>query len=124
MLGNPTETVEDLILTKKFILENDIDNAALCITTPYPGTELWEYCKKKNLIPESFKWTDFTSDKVPIPVCENVSPEEIEKYRAKFYLEISLRKKLFNITKMAMLHPFRIIKKALQTFRPILTKKK
>ena len=123
MLGNPTETVEDLMLTKKFILENDIDNATLCITTPYPGTELWEYCKKKNLIPESLKWADLTGAKVPITVCENISPKEIEKYRAKFYLEISLRKKLPDIIKTAILHPFRIIKKALQTFRPILTNK-
>ena len=79
MIGNPTETIEDIRATQQFLREVDTKSIGVSITTPFPGTELWNWCKEKKLIPFSFKWSDLTFDKVVIPVCETVSPREIEK---------------------------------------------
>ncbi len=57
MLGNPTETVEDVKLTQKFILETDIESYRINITTPYPGTKLWELYHEQ--IPRPIDWHRF-----------------------------------------------------------------
>ena len=57
MLGNPTETIEDVRLTQKFILENEPDEFYVNITTPYPDTKLWAMCNDK--IPRPINWGDF-----------------------------------------------------------------
>jgi radical SAM superfamily enzyme YgiQ (UPF0313 family) len=80
MIGNPTETLEDIRATQRFLKETNIKNAGVSITTPFPGTELWNWCKARNLIPSSLNWADFTFSKVVIPVCENFSPQEIQKF--------------------------------------------
>jgi len=41
MIGNPTETIEDVRATQQFLKESDIKSVGICITTPYPGTQLW-----------------------------------------------------------------------------------
>jgi len=79
MIGNPTETKEDIRKTQQFIKEHDIESVGICITTPYPGTELWKWCEEHNLIPESFSWSDFTYDRVPIPVCDTIPPKELDR---------------------------------------------
>lgn len=79
MIGNPTETVEDIRATQRFLRENDIKNFGVSITTPFPGTELWNRCKERNLIPSFIKWSDFTFDKVVIPACETLSSNEIQR---------------------------------------------
>lgn len=68
MIGSPTETVEDVKLTQKFIKENPIDFAGICITTPFPGTKLWEQCKEKNLLPKEIDWTKFDLTKFSNPI--------------------------------------------------------
>lgn len=71
MLGNPYETEEDLILTQKFMKEAKIDGGiGVCITTPYPGTALWSWCKDNNKIPAKFWWSDFDYHKVPIKIID------------------------------------------------------
>ena len=77
MIGSPTETLADIEATRKFIAENPIDRPGICITTPFPGTELWNWCEQKHLIPNKFKWSDFTYDKIPFPACDTLSRQEI-----------------------------------------------
>lgn len=52
MIGSPFETKEDMMKTLKFIENNALDFISLSVTTPFPGTELWEYAKEKGLIKE------------------------------------------------------------------------
>ncbi|MDI6856331.1 MAG: radical SAM protein [Candidatus Thermoplasmatota archaeon] len=79
IIGNPTETIEDIKATQRFIKDNKIDSVGLCIATPYPGTKLWQWCEERGLIPKSFNWSDFLFDKISIPACDTIPPEEIEK---------------------------------------------
>lgn len=77
MLGNPTETIEDIRLTQQFIRENDIDNYGVCLATPFPGTDLWRWCESRGLIPAHLKWSDFNFRDVPVQVCEAVPTKQL-----------------------------------------------
>jgi len=71
MLGNPYETEEDIRKTQQFILNSPIDGGVgVCITTPFPGTKLWDWCRENNKIPEKFWWSDFNYHKVPIKIVD------------------------------------------------------
>lgn len=90
MIGNPDETKKDIYLTRKFIKENPIDSVTTLITTAYPGTELWKYCKDKNLIIDSFDWNKFNYEEVPIRICDEFTTNELEKIRIKIQIEAQL----------------------------------
>ena len=72
--------MEDIKATVKFIekVKDSLDMFGVNVTTPYPGTELWNICLKKRLIPEKFSWSDFTQDKTSILACENFSGDELQ----------------------------------------------
>lgn len=79
MIGNPTETVHDMRKTIKFIRNNKASNGfGVCITTPYPGTKLWDWCVENNRIPEKFEWGDFNYHKIPIN-CSELDDENLMK---------------------------------------------
>ncbi|TRZ95503.1 radical SAM protein [bacterium] len=77
MIGNPSETKADIIATQQFIRENNIEGAGVCVTTPYPGTELWDWCQKNKRIPENLSWDDLLFDKVVISCSEEFSCSEL-----------------------------------------------
>ncbi|MDP2649591.1 MAG: radical SAM protein [bacterium] len=57
MVGTPGETEEDIRKTIEFIKELDLDQVGVNVTTPFPGTQLWEEAKKKGLVKEDL-WDD------------------------------------------------------------------
>ncbi len=60
MIGTPGETEEDLLKTFNFIKDNHLTHNHLSITTPLPGTGLWEYCKKAGIVDEfDVNWEKF-----------------------------------------------------------------
>jgi len=64
MIGTPTETKEDMMQTLQFI-ENNKDYINLVgtgVTTPYPGTRLWEWCLEENLIPDNIDYSSLCPD--------------------------------------------------------------
>jgi anaerobic magnesium-protoporphyrin IX monomethyl ester cyclase len=49
MIGNPTETKEEMYESMKFFINNNIDGGiGISITTPLPGTKLWDMYNKSN----------------------------------------------------------------------------
>lgn len=50
MIGLPYETLEDMRQTISFIKKIRPDSINLCTFTPYPGTELYDYCIDKGLL--------------------------------------------------------------------------
>jgi len=57
MVGSPGEKEADIKKTVDFIRQLDLDQVGVNVTTPFPGTELWEVAKKKGLVKDD-KWDD------------------------------------------------------------------
>ncbi|MCU0645357.1 MAG: B12-binding domain-containing radical SAM protein [bacterium] len=64
MIGAPPETKEDIELTRNLIREIlDMDTKNFCqltVTTPLPGTQLWNYARNKEHITEDVDWHQFS----------------------------------------------------------------
>jgi len=50
MVGSPRETISDIKKTIAFIKELDLDQVGINVTTPLPGTPLWDIAKEKGLV--------------------------------------------------------------------------
>jgi radical SAM superfamily enzyme YgiQ (UPF0313 family) len=83
MIGNPQETIDDIRATQQFVRDCDIRSLGVCITTPYPGTKLWEWCEQRNAIPKKIDWADFNYSKVVIQVSDALSVAQIKKLRSE-----------------------------------------
>lgn len=123
MIGNPTETEEEIEETKKFIIENDLDGFGVSITTPFPGTKLWEMCKEKNIIPEKIDWSNFNLSNLTFSL-NNIPPERMKKINNDF-LNLVLEKNPGmtpkNILKVAISHPKKALKRIISNPRYIFT---
>lgn len=62
MLGAPTETKEEMLETIKFIREQPLKSMHISVTTPLPGTELWNYCKKEGIVSDDMDWNIFNME--------------------------------------------------------------
>jgi len=83
MIGNPTETEEEINDTKKFILENNLDGFGVSVTTPFPGTKLWKMCEEKGIIPDKIDWKNFNLSKLTFAL-NDISPERMKEIDNEF----------------------------------------
>ena len=82
MIGSPYETTEDMEKTYRFIQNYCKDNFAIHQTIPLPGTEVWEYALKKNIIKKDFydhPQKDFVDISLDLLLSKEVSKEEFER---------------------------------------------
>ena len=98
MLGLPTETRVDSLNTIKFSKQLNPDWAQFTLTTPYPGTRLYEQAKKigdlKSFNWENYKsWSGFTQNELPY-VTEGRTGEELKELQRKALKEFYLRPKI------------------------------
>jgi len=61
MLGLPTETREESLETIKFAKSLPIKHAQFAITTPYPGSELYNNLVKENKIKDPYDWDRYSA---------------------------------------------------------------
>ena len=100
MLGYPTETESTIKETIDMSIKLDLDMASFSIVTPYPGTELYEYCKKNNLLKtdniEKYN-TDITQ---PVFAHDNITAKKLGSFyvlaRRKFYIRPRYFMKVLN----------------------------
>ena len=93
MMGFPTETREEVLETIEFAKELEVDVAQFMVSTPYPGTEMWEIAKKYGDVSED--WSNFTfyaPDKAPF-TSKLLSQEDIADLYKKAYRSFYLRPK-------------------------------
>jgi len=76
MIGSITETKKEIELTKKFIEKNldKINFFQTYLTVPYPGTIIWEMCKKAGLLKDDEKFENFFCLTVIMSVVLSVTP--------------------------------------------------
>ena len=94
MVGNPTETREDIDLTFDFIRTCRADHAHIAITTPFPGTALYRMGLEQGLYDHDY-WRDFAADPdqsfSPPAWTEHFSLEELERIRQEAYRKFYAR---------------------------------
>lgn len=104
MIGLPTENRQDSLNTIKFAKELDPDWVQFTITTPYPGTKLYELCKQsgkiKNFNWSTYKsWSGFTDSPLPY-VAKGRSEKELKNLQKRALREFYFRPKvMFRILK-------------------------
>lgn len=95
MIGLPTETKEDTLQTIRFAKELNPDYAKFSLTTPYPGTPLFDMANERGEI-KSFSWSTyktlggFTDDERPY-VPRGRRSSELKYMEKKAYRDFYLR---------------------------------
>lgn len=91
MIGHPDETGKDIERTIRFAAGLDIDEASFSITTPLPGTFLYE--NDKNKIGERCESYNYYDASVYDRRHLKVSPEKIRRYKKYAYMSFYTRPK-------------------------------
>ncbi len=122
MFGFPYDTRETVEETIAFAKKISPDQVQFSISMCYPGTSLYEYAKKNDLLlAKSFKEFDMTHG--PVVKTENMSREELEHILARAYKEFYFRPRyffqtLFNINNLDEINRvLRSMKSLLKTIR-------
>ncbi|RJQ18458.1 MAG: radical SAM protein [Nitrospiraceae bacterium] len=95
MIGLPTETPEESLLTIGLAKELDPDGAQFTITVPFPGTKLFDLAKTSGHM-KSFRWEDYQSwagwtNKDLVYVTEGRTQEELKQFQKRALREFYLR---------------------------------
>ncbi|MCG6551971.1 MAG: B12-binding domain-containing radical SAM protein [Candidatus Magnetominusculus sp. LBB02] len=93
IVGCPDETLEDVRLTMKFIEDSSIESVGICIATPYPGTQLWDWALEHNLLPETYSWSDFDYLSTPINLSPAIPKAELLRLIEKTNILLAIRQK-------------------------------
>ncbi|MDD5133550.1 MAG: radical SAM protein [Candidatus Nanoarchaeia archaeon] len=120
MLALPTETKEDSMQTIKQAIDLDIDYVQFPITTPFPGTELYDICKKTGKILNE-NWDNYLTWDEVVYLPEGRTPEEIKKTVKLAYKKVYLRpkfmvKKAWNLRKLPAKNMYKMVKAGMFTF--------
>lgn len=92
IIGSPTETKREIIKTLDFIKKSQLRGFAVNILTPFPGTPVWEYAKKKGLVSEKMDWNildvDFAKNhQKAVILSEKISRDDLYQLFLKFKIE-------------------------------------
>jgi anaerobic magnesium-protoporphyrin IX monomethyl ester cyclase len=90
IIGNPTETREEIEQTIRFAQELNSDTIQVHFYTPYPGSAAWE---KYVYQLRDYDLTNMFHYATPVFPVAAVSPEELVQLRARFYRRYILRPK-------------------------------
>lgn len=117
MFGNPGETEETMQKTLEFAIRLDPEIVMFNITTPFPGTELFEWADKKGyLITKNWEHYDFAHPVMELPTISN---EKIKVFYRKAYRKFFLRPKYLFKRLVRLRHPNDFID-ALRAFRAVI----
>jgi radical SAM superfamily enzyme YgiQ (UPF0313 family) len=89
MLGNPGETEDALQQTLDFAIKLNPDRAIFNITTPFPGTEMFEWAQEHGYLLTT-NWEEYDLSK-PVMQLPTVSNDVIAQYYQQSYRRFYLR---------------------------------
>ena len=89
IFGAPDETLDEIEQTYRFIKKSRIDLFDVDIFSPLPGTLVWEYAKKRNLVFDKMDWGrlnyKFNQDtRTAIHLSEHLTYEQLLRMNRKF----------------------------------------
>lgn len=84
LVGNPTETQEDMRLSREFVRRNKryLDSLLVSFVTPFPGTQIWEDMRARGLLPQpsEIDWEAVRYDRISFPVNQEVPPQVLQRH--------------------------------------------
>jgi len=83
MVGFPQETEETLQATVRAIQEAPCDSVVYSVFTPYPGTEMFQFCRDKGLIGDDFDVSLYNHQSAANSFCLNIPPERLHWHTAQ-----------------------------------------
>ena len=89
LVGSPGDTETTIQENIKFINQLDPDYLIVNVTTPFPGTQMFEWAKDEDLI-TSYNWDDYTLAK-PVIRLKNLNEKQIIKLYKMMYRRFYLR---------------------------------
>ncbi len=123
MVGYPSETREDFLMTKRLIRKIHPDIVAISITTPMLGTDLYDFAKENRML-NITTYSDFGyyGQNSPLKL-EHLTNEEVVEFKKKIVVEYfkNLYKNIFKYINIFLLRHgqkrkfyFSIIKRSLK----------
>lgn len=106
MIGHPFETRESIQRTIKFVNALDVRQAYINISTPYPGSELFQMAKERfgglELLTED--WDAYCRYGSPVIRVNDLMPNDLRRYQRWAYLRFYLRPKIawYNLRRAGM----------------------
>jgi anaerobic magnesium-protoporphyrin IX monomethyl ester cyclase len=92
IIGFPQDTKETIKETIKFAKSLNLDYAQFSILTPYPGTPIFDYAKKNNMLLTE-DWSRYTVTE-PIIRIEGLSEEDVKALFQRAYISFYLRPRI------------------------------
>ena len=90
--SHPSETIDDVEMTKRLLAEISPDIVMVSIIVPYPGTAVYELMRKDGLIFHDKRWDSFVLfGKEPSWRTENFSPRELVRLQREMLMEFYFR---------------------------------
>ncbi|MCM8797687.1 MAG: B12-binding domain-containing radical SAM protein, partial [Candidatus Omnitrophica bacterium] len=90
VVGNPTETKEDIYLTWDFIKKAHLDTIRITVATPFPGTRLWKWCQERGYISPYLDFSDLYVTHGNIQIPDTFTPREVENVKKKLLIKAHL----------------------------------
>lgn len=85
IIGYPTETKEEILQTARFARKLHLDCIYMALAMPYPGTEMYRYCKEHDLFLGELTDEAYGAVKVPMVKLDGMTAEEIVDLFAKVH---------------------------------------
>lgn len=106
MIGNPSETLEEIRMTEQFIEESSLNEFHVSITTPFPGTELWTWAKERGLISEPMDYSSLRIGAESPTASDKITKEVLRKIVLKLDAKSKLKQQSkFELCKRAVKNP-------------------
>ncbi|MBI4804281.1 MAG: radical SAM protein [Desulfovibrio sp.] len=83
IIGFPFDTEDTIADTFKAMQSPHIDKIIYSVFTPYPGTEAYDYCRDKGLIPPDFDVSLYNHQSPANHFCENIPPERFRELASR-----------------------------------------
>lgn len=92
IIGSPQETKKEILQTLNFIKKSGLKDFNVNVLTPFPGTPVWEYAKKRGFVGKNMDWSildvNFAKNhRKAIILSEKLTRREIYHFFLRFMLE-------------------------------------
>ena len=118
MVGNPGDTYESIMKNIAFVNRLNPDYLIVNVTTPYPGTVMFEWAKERNLI-LTFNWDHYDLSH-PIMKLENLDEKEIKSLYTLMYRRFYLRPR-YILQRLLAIRTFEDLKILFEGFKSLLS---